>query len=488
MTDRYAQLVNTPIGKLVTKQIGLPQPSRLERYEPGEPVISGPVLLGAAGASDAAGRASGPGGAGAWRLAGPVAKVLKAIDADVYTAMDEDLRTAAAEAKLDAGVFNPEAAPEDQRFKALVFDATAIASSDELEQAWAFFAPAIRRVLGSGRVVILGTPPEDCATPPLAIAQRALEGLERAIGKELKRGATAQLVYVKPKAEGQLESTMRFLLSPRSAFVSGQVVRIGSAASGTAAGAGKVDWEAPLAGKVALVTGAARGIGAAIAEVLARDGAHVVGLDVPPMADELAAVIARLGGSSLVADITDDDAPGVIAGHLVDHHEGVDVVVHNAGITRDKTLGRMTEEQWSKVIAINLTAPQRITEELLARDAIRRNGRIVGVSSISGIAGNAGQTNYSTSKAGVIGFVQAYAPALGKRGVTINAVAPGFIETQMTAAMPIAIREAGRRMNSVSQGGLPVDVAETVAWFASPGSAGVTGNIVRVCGQSLIGA
>jgi 3-oxoacyl-[acyl-carrier protein] reductase len=148
----------------------------------------------------------------------------------------------------------------------------------------------------------------------------------------------------------------------------------------------------------------------------------------------------------------------------------------------------MTHEQWSKVVAINLIAPQRITEELLARDAIRRNGRVVGVSSISGIAGNAGQTNYSTSKAGVIGFVQSYVPALGKRGVTINAVAPGFIETQMTAAMPIAIREAGRRMNSLSQGGLPVDVAETVAWLAAPGSAGVTGNVVRVCGQSLLGA
>jgi 3-oxoacyl-[acyl-carrier protein] reductase len=148
----------------------------------------------------------------------------------------------------------------------------------------------------------------------------------------------------------------------------------------------------------------------------------------------------------------------------------------------------MTHEQWSSVIAINLTAPERITEELLARDALRRNGRVVGVSSISGIAGNAGQTNYSTSKAGVIGFVQSYAPALAKRGLTINAVAPGFIETQMTAAMPIAIREAGRRMNSVSQGGLPIDVAETVAWLAAPGSAGVTGNVVRVCGQSLLGA
>ena len=471
MTDRYAQLVNTPIGKLVTRQVGLPQPSRLERYDPGGPVIAGPVLLGAAG--------PGPS-----RLTAPAAKVLKAIDADVLTAMDQDLRTAAAEAKLDAGVFNPEAAPGDQRFKALVFDATQIESSDELERAWAFFAPAIRRLDPSGRVIILGTPPEDCATPPLAIAQRALEGLERAIGKEVKRGATSQLVYVKPKAEAQLESTLRFLLSPRSAFVSGQVVRIGPAA----AGAGKVDWDAPLAGKVALVTGAARGIGAAIAQVLARDGAHVVGLDVPQMAEELSAFTGGLGGSLLTADITDADAPSAIADHLVDRHEGVDVVVHNAGITRDKTLGRMTQAQWSKVIAVNLTAPQRITEELLARDAVRRNGRIVGVSSISGIAGNAGQTNYSTSKAGVIGFVQAYAPALGKRGVTINAVAPGFIETQMTAAMPIAIREAGRRMNSVSQGGLPVDVAETVAWFASPGSPGVTGNIVRVCGQSLIGA
>ncbi len=471
MTDRYAQLVNTPIGKLVTKQIGLPQPPQLDRFQDDAPVISGPVLLGAAGGEQS-------------RLTGAVAKVLAAIDADVSTSMDEPLRTAVAEAKLDAGIFNPDAATQDQRFKALVFDASGIASSEELERAWAFFHPAIRRVLPSGRVIILGTPPEDCATAPLAIAQRALEGLERAIGKEVKKGATSQLVYVKPKAEGQLESTLRFLLSPRSAFVSGQVVRVGSAV----AAAGTFSWDAPLDGKVALVTGAARGIGAAIAGVLARDGAHVVGLDVAPMAQELSSVASRLGGSVLTADITDPDAPAVIATHLLDHHQGVDVVVHNAGITRDKTLGRMTEEQWSKVIAINLTAPQRITEELLARDAIRRNGRIVGVSSISGIAGNAGQTNYSTSKAGVIGFVQSYVPPLAKQGVTINAVAPGFIETQMTAAMPIAIREAGRRMNSVSQGGLAVDVAETVAWFAAPGSGGVTGNIVRVCGQSLIGA
>jgi len=185
-----------------------------------------------------------------------------------------------------------------------------------------------------------------------------------------------------------------------------------------------LDWRSPLNGKVALVTGAARGIGAAIAEVLARDGAHVVGLDVEPMADQLAEVAGRLGGSSLTADITDPDAPAPIADHLLTEHGSVDIVVHNAGVTRDKTLGRMTEEQWNLVIGINLTAPQRIDEALLERKAVRRNGRIVSVSSISGIAGNAGQTNYSTSKAGVIGSVHASAPQLAKRGITINAVAP----------------------------------------------------------------
>src|SRR5262249_9380273 len=119
---------------------------------------------------------------------------------------------------------------------------------------------------------------------------------------------------------------------------------------------------------------------------------------------------------------------------------------------------------------------------------LRADGRIVAVSSISGIAGNAGQTNYATSKAGVIGFVRALAPAVAKQGATLNAVAPGFIETRMTAAMPIATREVGRRMNSLAQGGLPVDVAETIAWLVSPGSGVVNGNAVRVCGQSLLGA
>jgi len=469
MADRYQQLVNTPIGRIVTKQIGLPNPPRLERYASGQPVISGPVLLGAA-----------RGG----RLAGALAGGLASVGAETFTMMDEPLRGAAAMAGLHPGIFNLDAATSADRFKALVFDATGIGSSDELLQAWSFLHPVVRRLLGCGRVIVLGTPPEDASGPSEAIAQRALEGLVRAIGKEVKQGATAQLIYVRARAEDQLESTLRFFLSPKAAFVSGQVVRVGPAS----AEVGELDWERPLADRVALVTGAARGIGAAIAEVLARDGAHVVGLDVAPMAEELAAVTGRLGGSSLTADVTDEDAPDQIAAALIDGHGGVDVVVHNAGVTRDKTLGRMTEELWSTVIDINLTAPQRIDRALFQRGAVHRNGRIICVSSISGIAGNAGQTNYSTSKAGLIGFVQAWAPELAQRGVTINAVAPGFIETSMTAAMPIAIREAGRRMNSLFQGGLPIDVAETIAWYASPASGGLTGNVVRVCGQSLIGA
>jgi 3-oxoacyl-[acyl-carrier protein] reductase len=449
MSDRYSQLVNTPIGRIVSKQVGLPTPVKLERFEAGQPVIDGPVLLG--------------GAPGSSRLADAAAAVLRDIGADVHRAVPDD---------------------DEQTYKALVFDATAITATEELREAWAFFHPTIRRVRASGRVIVLGTPPDEAAAPSEAVAQWALDGLVRSIGKEVKRGATAQLVYVTPGAEEEVASTLRFLLSPKSAYVSGQMIHVGA----PVAQAPEFDWERPLAGKVALVTGAARGIGESIANVLARDGAHVVCVDVEAQRGDLEAVANRISGSSLTADVTAGDAPERITSHLLDSHGGVDIVVHNAGVTRDKTLGRMSEDQWNLVLAINITAPQRIDAELFARKAVRENGRVVMVSSISGIAGNAGQTNYATSKAGVIGTVHAFAPALGERGVTINAVAPGFIETAMTARMPFALREAGRRMNSMSQGGLPVDVAETVAWFASPGSAGVTSNIVRVCGQSLIGA
>jgi 3-oxoacyl-[acyl-carrier protein] reductase len=206
------------------------------------------------------------------------------------------------------------------------------------------------------------------------------------------------------------------------------------------------------------------------------------------MGADLAATTNRVRGTALQLDITAEHAPTALVDHLRERHGGVDIVVHNAGITRDKTLARMTEDQWDAVLAVNLISQERLTAALLDADVLRRGGRIVCVSSIGGIAGNRGQTNYSTSKAGVIGLVEALAPALAGREGSINAVAPGFIETRMTAAMPVGTREAGRRMNSLAQGGQPVDVAETVAWLASPASGGVNGTVVRVCGQSLIGA
>jgi 3-oxoacyl-[acyl-carrier protein] reductase len=290
-----------------------------------------------------------------------------------------------------------------------------------------------------------------------------------------------QLVLVETGAEDELASTLRFLLSPRSAYVSAQVVTVGKAVAATP----EIDWEQPLAGKLALVTGASRGIGEAIATTLRRDGANLVLLDVPALSADLTKVAERLEAKTIELDITAEDAPGQIAEQLPD---GVDIVVHNAGVTKDRTIAKMPEERWSTLMEINLSSEERIDDELLERGLLRPNGRIVCVSSMSGIAGNSGQTNYAASKAGVIGMVEAMAPELAERGVTINAVAPGFIETQMTAAMPIAPREAGRRLSSLSQGGLPVDVAETIAWLASPASTGVNGNVVRVCGQSLLGA
>ncbi|MDE3069772.1 MAG: 3-oxoacyl-ACP reductase, partial [Acidobacteriota bacterium] len=357
--------------------------------------------------------------------------------------------------------------------------------SEELVELQRFFYPYVGALERSGRVIVLGTPPERADGVRARTAQRALEGFTRSLGKEVgRRGATAQLLYVAPEAQDAIDSTLRFLLSPRSAYVSGQVIRA-SAPPAASAQSPAFDWERPLAGRTAVVTGAARGIGAAIAEVLARDGARVLGIDVPPAREDLEALMARLGGEVLELDITSEEAPA----RIVERAPSVDVLVHNAGVTRDRTLAKMPEDRWASLMEINLTSEERINDELLRSGALQGNGRIVCVSSIAGIAGNAGQTNYATSKAGVIGMVQAMAPELAAgHGATINAVAPGFIETKMTAAMPIGLREAGRRMNSLLQGGLPIDVAETIAWFASPASGAINGNVVRVCGQSLLGA
>ena len=444
MSDRYQGFASTSIGQLLVKNLGLPNPTELERWTVGAPLVDGVVVLGGAG-----------------RLA-----------ASLPTTLD------------DLGIASTAALEEGATAKALVFDATGITDAVGLVALQEFFTPLMRRLESCARVIVLGTPPE-LTSGPERIAQRALEGFTRSLGKEIGRGSTVQLVLVAAKAEAAVASTLAFFLSPKSAYVSGQVVRIG--AHGTVQAEPVADWASPLAGKVALVTGASRGIGEEIARVLHRDGAMVVGVDVPQAASELQTLMTELDGDHLVLDITAKDAPQRIAHHLKQHHGGVDVVVHNAGITRDKKLANMAEDRWNSVIAVNLIAPELITRELLDTGVVNHGGRIIGVASIAGIAGNLGQTNYATSKAGVIGLVESLRDEV-EHGITVNAVAPGFIITQMTAAVPFATREVGQRLNAMSQGGLPVDVAETIAWLASTGSTAVNGNVVRVCGQMMLGA
>jgi 3-oxoacyl-[acyl-carrier protein] reductase len=450
--DRYQALANSALGSAFVKRLGLPAPPPLERHEPGMPVVSGPVVFGQA-----------RGG----RLAEPVRDILRSLGA----------RT------LDAAT----AADEGGRPAALVFDATGIDSSPRLRALYDFFHPVITSLGRNGRVVVFTTPAIEAGSVAAATAQRAIEGFVRSVAKEVGRyGSTAQLVEVAAGGEGAMESTIRFLLSARSAYVDGQAIHI-QAADGDRV-VPPADWERPLAGVSAAVTGAARGIGESIAATLADRGAEVLCIDIPPAGEALLRVANGIGGTSLALDITDAGAPQRLADHIGGRGGRIDAFVHNAGITRDRTIARMPPENWDMVVDVNLSSQERLTEALLEGGLIGARGRIVSVSSVSGIAGNRGQTNYATSKAGVIGMVRAWAPAMRERSATINAVAPGFIETQMTAAMPVGTREAGRRMNSLLQGGKPVDVAETIAWLVSPASGGLNGNVVRVCGQQLLGA
>ncbi|MTI14273.1 3-oxoacyl-ACP reductase [Sansalvadorimonas verongulae] len=473
MSDRYQKIATSPFGKSLFSSLGLPTPVELDRQNLAEAdFVKGKVLVGAAAGSS---------------LLAEVMKILASSSAEICcqasAATASEIMKAAE--PVDKKVTQVSTSREDATsFKGLVFDATGISNTSELRALHEFFSPVVRKVGKCGRIVVLGRAIEDCDSVSKAASMRALEGFTRSLGKEVgKKGTTVQLIYVSHGAESQLESPLRFCLSPRSAYVSAQVINV---SNGT--GTVTVDWTRPLAGKVVLVTGASRGIGKSIAQVMARDGARVVCLDVPQAQAELDKVATRLDGATIAVDITAADAPRIIADALEKDFGGVDVIVHNAGVTRDKTLGNMKAEWWDMVIDINLSSEERINDELLERGLLRENGRIVCVSSMSGIAGNFGQTNYAVSKAGVIGYVQAMAAQLAEKKMTINAVAPGFIETQMTAAIPLMMREMGRRMNSLSQGGQPQDVAEAIAFFASPASTGVNGNVIRVCGQSLLGA
>ena len=242
-----------------------------------------------------------------------------------------------------------------------------------------------------------------------------------------------------------------------------------------------------LKGKSAVITGGGSGIGRAIALLFASRGAqvHILELNAASATDTVNDInLAEGKAKSYSCDVSSQQR----VQETLKEIGTVDILVNNAGITRDKLLANMDASRWDSVIAVNIASQLKMNERFLASEAFSQQGRIVSLASTSGIAGNRGQTNYAASKAGIIGMVRATAPLLEPRGGSINAVAPGFIETDMTARMPALTRQVARRLSSLQQGGQPIDVAETIAFLASDGAAGVNGQVLRVCGQNMVGA
>ncbi len=369
---------------------------------------------------------------------------------------------------------------DETQFNSALFDATEFRNTSDLSQLKSFFAGISKRLNASSHIVIIGLDPAVCDDVEHAAVMEALNGFTRSLAKELGRKAIGvNLLYCQGINEA-LATPLNFLLSYRAAYINGQPLYVNGQQGAIQ------DWQQPLRGKLALVTGAAQGIGAAIAQTLANEGATIIGLDIPPAKDALEATLAPLNGIAVATDITSESAISDITSAL--NGKPLDIIVHNAGVTRDKTLARMPEHFWDMAININLSAPLTITQTLDQQGQLSDHARVICISSISGIAGNVGQTNYSASKSGVVGMIRKQAQAWAGTGKTINAIAPGFIETQMTEQIPFMTRELGRRMNALSQGGKPEDVAQGVALFAQPGSQGLNGQVLRVCGQSLLGA
>ena len=465
-------LYKTPVGHALATRAGLADPPRLRR---GRTAAEGEVLLQQL-----------DGG-------GIVAQTLDLLGIAHGTPL-LDLPENRTETTDDKGRTRANPPAYNARPGAVLVDATGITRLEQLEGVRQALRPAMKGLERSGRIVVVGRAASAVTDVEAKAVAQALDGINRTVGKELRGGSTSNLIWLADGAGAQdLASSLHFLLQGRSAFVDGQTWTVAPRKQGDAVGE-DFQRERPLEGRVVVVTGSARGIGAAISRTFARDGAKVVCVDMPQAGDALSRVANEIGGSALQLDITSDGAGQRIARHVAQIHGDqarIWAIVHNAGITRDRLLATLDEKMWGQVIEVNLAAEMRINQELLdptLPGALAENARIVGIASTSGVAGNKGQTNYAASKAGVMGYVWAMKELLADRPVTINAVAPGFIETDMTAAIPFVQREIFRRTNSLGQGGQPVDVAETIAWLCDPANGGVDGQVVRVCGQNVVGA
>jgi 3-oxoacyl-[acyl-carrier protein] reductase len=240
-----------------------------------------------------------------------------------------------------------------------------------------------------------------------------------------------------------------------------------------------------LSGKVALVTGAAQGIGRAIALLLARNGADIVVSDINlEKAEETAKEIRAIGPKAMAVkvDVANlGDVERMVEG-ILEKLAKIDILVNNAGITRDKLVLRMTEEDWDAVLGVNLKGTFNCTKAVLRHMAKQRSGKIVNIASVVGEMGNAGQANYSASKAGVIGLTKTIAREYAQRGINVNAIAPGYIETPMTDALPEKAKEELRKLIPMERLGKPEDVAEAVLFLVSQESSYVTGQVLNVNG------
>lgn len=362
---------------------------------------------------------------------------------------------------------------------ALVVDGRNVSNATALKAVFDQLQAGVKNINTNGKVLIYSIQPELLEDVHHSTYQRALEGISRSLAKELGgRGTTVNLVKLPPHVELKNYTTVQeFFTSGRSAFITGQAV-----AANEASKSGR-----ELSEKICVVTGGAGGIGSATVKRLAAEGATVVIADMPQM-EERANSLLSDKVFFLGADLTDESARKKLLETVKEQHGRIDVLVNNAGITRDKTLKNMPEHYWDQLIAINLTAVINLTEDALAMGLIPQGGRIISTSSISGIAGNFGQTNYTATKAALIGYSASKSKELKTKGITSNAIAPGYIETDMVKTMPLMTRIFAERLTSLAQAGKPEDIAEAMAFLAHPGAESINGQVVRVCGGSFLGA
>lgn len=362
-----------------------------------------------------------------------------------------------------------------QRGDAAVNDAT-----DRLQQV----GQAVCRAPSGSRWILLGD--QRLANEPAGrLLLAAALGCMRSVHKELgPSGSNAHRLVVDGAEPEAVADAVAFLLGPRAAFLTGLDLQLGPSRGAPA------EPGAALQGKVALVTGAARGIGAAVALRLAQAGAEVWVNDVPQAERDGAATVARLRDAGatahfVAADCADPRGAAALAAALRGGGR-LDLLVHNAGITRDRTLKKLDLGAWRKVLAVDLGSMIAVQNAL--DPLMERGGAVVLMSSVMGIAGNFGQSNYTAAKAAVIELARLWSEGWQERGVRANAIAPGFILTEMTAHLPLMNKEMAKQLSSLLQPGLPVDVAELALFLGSAEGRALSGQVLRCDGGMFLGA